>query len=112
MVVYPVFLKLRERRVLLVGGGTVAAAKLEGLLAAGALVTVVAPDIGPALQRPGVTLHKRPFEPADPGRVTMYVCGPTVYNFAHIGNARPPVVFDTLFRLLRHVYGEDRLLNE
>ena len=65
MVVYPVFLKLRERRVLLVGGGTVAAAKLEGLLAAGALVTVVAPDIGPALQRPGVTLHKRPFEPAD-----------------------------------------------
>jgi uroporphyrin-III C-methyltransferase/precorrin-2 dehydrogenase/sirohydrochlorin ferrochelatase len=64
-VVYPVFLKLSGRRVLLVGGGTVAAAKLEGLVAAGALVTVVAPDIGPALQRPGVTLQRRSFEPAD-----------------------------------------------
>ena len=63
--VYPVFLKLHGRRVLLVGGGTVAAAKLEGLLAAGALVTVVAPEIGPVLQRPGVTLHRRSFEPAD-----------------------------------------------
>ena len=50
--------------------------------------------------------EKRPFIPHDPGRVTMYVCGPTVYNFAHIGNARPVVVFDTLFRLLRHLYGE------
>jgi uroporphyrin-III C-methyltransferase/precorrin-2 dehydrogenase/sirohydrochlorin ferrochelatase len=64
-VVYPVFLKLRGRRVLLVGGGTVAAAKLEGLLAAGARVTVVAPDISPALQRSDVTLHQRSFEPAD-----------------------------------------------
>ena len=53
-----------------------------------------------------LTRRKQPFEPADPSRVTMYVCGPTVYNFAHIGNARPPVVFDVLFRLLRHVYGE------
>jgi len=44
------------------------------------------------------------FEPAEPGRVTMYVCGPTVYNFAHIGNARPPVVFDVLARLLRRSY--------
>ena len=49
---------------------------------------------------------KRPFVPADPARVTMYVCGPTVYNFAHIGNARPVVVFDVLFRLLRQAYGE------
>jgi cysteinyl-tRNA synthetase len=49
---------------------------------------------------------KRDFEPADPARVTMYVCGPTVYNRAHIGNARPAVVFDVLARLLRHVYGE------
>ena len=49
---------------------------------------------------------KRPFVPADPARVTMYVCGPTVYNFAHIGNARPVVVFDILFRLLRQAYGE------
>jgi cysteinyl-tRNA synthetase len=45
------------------------------------------------------------FEPADPRRVTMYVCGPTVYNYAHIGNARPPVVFDVLARLLRRSYG-------
>jgi cysteinyl-tRNA synthetase len=49
---------------------------------------------------------KRPFVPADPQRVTMYVCGPTVYNFAHVGNFRPVVVFDVLFRLLRHAYGE------
>ena len=53
---------------------------------------------------------KRRFEPADPGRVTMYVCGPTVYNFAHVGNFRPVVVFDVLFRLLRHIYGEDAVL--
>ena len=46
-----------------------------------------------------------PFVPADPKRVTMYVCGPTVYNFAHIGNARPNVVFDVLARLLRRSYG-------
>src|SRR5690606_967440 len=49
---------------------------------------------------------KERFEPGDPKRVTLYVCGPTVYNYAHIGNMRPPVVFDVLFRLLRHVYGE------
>jgi cysteinyl-tRNA synthetase len=53
------------------------------------------------------TLSRREedFEPADPARVTMYVCGPTVYNFAHIGNARPYVVFDVLARLLRRRYG-------
>ncbi len=54
--------------------------------------------------------EKRAFTPADPHRVTMYVCGPTVYNRAHIGNARPAVVFDLLARLLRHVYGEDSLI--
>jgi cysteinyl-tRNA synthetase len=54
--------------------------------------------------------EKRPFTPRDPERVTMYVCGPTVYNFAHIGNARPVVVFDTLFRLLRHLYGEAHVI--
>jgi len=54
--------------------------------------------------------EKRAFAPADPKRVTMYVCGPTVYNRAHIGNARPAVVFDTLARLLRHVYGETSLV--
>jgi cysteinyl-tRNA synthetase len=51
--------------------------------------------------------EKRPFVPADPERVTMYVCGPTVYNFSHVGNFRPVVVFDVLFRLLRRLYGED-----
>ena len=50
---------------------------------------------------------KQPFEPLIPGHVRMYVCGPTVYDFAHIGNARPVVVFDVLFRLLRHVYGDE-----
>jgi cysteinyl-tRNA synthetase len=50
--------------------------------------------------------EKRLFVPADPRNVRMYVCGPTVYDFAHIGNARPILVFDVLFRLLRHRYGE------
>jgi cysteinyl-tRNA synthetase len=54
--------------------------------------------------------EKRVFTPADPSRVTMYVCGPTVYNRAHIGNARPAVVFDVLARLLRHTYGADSLI--
>lgn len=51
-----------------------------------------------------LTRRKEVFEPADPARVTMYVCGPTVYNFAHIGNARPAVVFDVLARVLRRLY--------
>ncbi len=51
-----------------------------------------------------LTRRKERFEPLDPQRVTMYVCGPTVYNFVHIGNARPVVVFDVLYRLLRHAY--------
>jgi cysteinyl-tRNA synthetase len=50
--------------------------------------------------------EKRVFKPLDPANVRMYVCGPTVYDFAHIGNARPVIVFDVLFRLLRHIYGE------
>ncbi len=50
------------------------------------------------------------FVPQDPKRVTLYVCGPTVYNFAHIGNGRPAVVFDTLFRLLRAIYGENHVI--
>src|SRR4028119_468006 len=57
-----------------------------------------------------LTRAKERFEPADPARVTMYVCGPTVYNRAHIGNARPAVVFDVLARLLRHTYGADSLV--
>ena len=54
--------------------------------------------------------EKQAFEPSDPNRVTMYVCGPTVYSYAHIGNARPPVVFDVLFRLLRAKYGADHVV--
>jgi cysteinyl-tRNA synthetase len=53
-----------------------------------------------------LTREKRPFVPLDPNNVRIYVCGPTVYDFAHIGNARPVIVFDVLFRLLRHLYGE------
>ena len=53
-----------------------------------------------------LTRSKDAFEPRDPANVRMYVCGPTVYDFAHIGNARPIIVFDLLFRLLRHTYGE------
>jgi cysteinyl-tRNA synthetase len=54
--------------------------------------------------------EKREFMPADPKRITMYVCGPTVYGRAHIGNARPAVVFDTLARLIRHEFGPDSLI--
>jgi cysteinyl-tRNA synthetase len=56
-----------------------------------------------------LTREKRVFTPLDPARVRMYVCGPTVYDFAHIGNARPAIVFDVLFRLLRHLYGADHV---
>jgi cysteinyl-tRNA synthetase len=53
--------------------------------------------------------EKRVFKPIDPANVRIYVCGPTVYDFAHIGNARPVIVFDVLFRLLRHLYGEQHV---
>ena len=56
-----------------------------------------------------LTREKRVFRPLDPSNVRMYVCGPTVYDFAHIGNARPVIVFDVLFRLLRHIYGADHV---
>ena len=56
-----------------------------------------------------LTRKKRVFTPIDPVRVRMYVCGPTVYDFAHIGNARPVIVFDVLFRLLRHIYGAEHV---
>jgi cysteinyl-tRNA synthetase len=56
-----------------------------------------------------LTKEKRTFVPLDPNNVRMYVCGPTVYDFAHIGNARPVIVFDVLFRLLRHLYGADHV---
>ena len=63
-----------------------------------------------------LTLHdtlareKRVFVPMNPERVTLYVCGPTVYDYAHIGNARPPVVFDVLLRLLRREYGSETVV--
>lgn len=56
-----------------------------------------------------LTRTKEPFTPLDANNVRMYVCGPTVYDFAHIGNARPVIVFDVLFRLLRHVYGAEHV---
>jgi cysteinyl-tRNA synthetase len=56
-----------------------------------------------------LTRTKQVFEPLDPANVRMYVCGPTVYDYAHIGNARPVIVFDVLFRLLRHIYGADHV---
>ncbi|MDW4497561.1 cysteine--tRNA ligase [Sulfitobacter sp. D35] len=55
------------------------------------------------------TRRKEAFAPIDPGNVRMYVCGPTVYDRAHLGNARPVIVFDVLYRLLRHVYGADHV---
>jgi cysteinyl-tRNA synthetase len=56
-----------------------------------------------------LTRRKEDFLPEDPANVRLYVCGPTVYDFAHIGNARPVIVFDVLFRLLRHIYGENHV---
>ena len=52
---------------------------------------------------------KREFRPIDPNNIRMYVCGPTVYDYAHVGNARPVIVFDTLFRIMRHTYGVDHV---
>jgi cysteinyl-tRNA synthetase len=56
-----------------------------------------------------LTRKKEEFRPLDPSNVRMYVCGPTVYDFAHIGNARPVIVFDVLYRLLRHIYGPEHV---
>ncbi|MFU8778685.1 MAG: cysteine--tRNA ligase, partial [Roseovarius sp.] len=55
------------------------------------------------------TRRKEDFTPLDKDNVRMYVCGPTVYDRAHLGNARPVVVFDVLYRLLRHVYGSEHV---
>jgi cysteinyl-tRNA synthetase len=57
-----------------------------------------------------LTREKRAFQPLDPARVRMYACGPTVYDLAHIGNGRAAIVFDVLFRLLRHVYGAEHVI--
>jgi cysteinyl-tRNA synthetase len=56
-----------------------------------------------------LTREKEVFRPLDPANVRVYVCGPTVYDFAHIGNARPVIVFDVLYRLLRHIYGPEHV---
>ncbi|WP_306256659.1 cysteine--tRNA ligase [Pararhizobium sp. IMCC21322] len=56
-----------------------------------------------------LTRKKERFQPLDPANVRLYVCGPTVYDYAHIGNARPIIVFDVLFRLLRHLYGPEHV---
>ncbi|PZU87985.1 MAG: cysteine--tRNA ligase [Shinella sp.] len=56
-----------------------------------------------------LTREKIDFEPIDPDNVRMYVCGPTVYDYAHIGNARPVIVFDVLYRMLRHIYGAEKV---
>ena len=56
-----------------------------------------------------LTGKKEAFKPLDENNVRMYVCWPTVYDHAHIGNARPVIVFDLLYRLLRHVYGPDHV---
>lgn len=56
-----------------------------------------------------LTRQKEDFRAIDDGNVRLYVCGPTVYDFAHIGNARPAIVFDVLYRLLRHLYGENHV---
>ncbi len=55
------------------------------------------------------TNSKKKFEPIDPNNVRMYVCGPTVYDYAHVGNARPVIVFDILFRLLQKIYGSENV---
>ncbi len=57
-----------------------------------------------------LTRAKEDFRPIDADNVRIYVCGPTVYDYAHIGNARPAIVFDVMFRLLRHIYGEDHVV--
>jgi cysteinyl-tRNA synthetase len=57
-----------------------------------------------------LTRRKEAFEPIDPAAVRVYVCGPTVYDFAHIGNARPAIVFDVLYRLLRQAYGPEHVI--
>ena len=68
------------------------------------------PQENPLTLYNSLTRKKEQFIPQDPSRVTMYNCGPTVYSYAHIGNARAAVVADVLFRVLRHIYGEDAVI--
>ena len=92
--VYPVFLRLEGRRVVLVGGGRVASGKLGGLLAAGAQVTVIAPHIRPELEQPGATLLRRPFAPADlDGASFVVAAAPPEVNRAVAAAAEPRGLF-------------------
>ena len=68
------------------------------------------PNRNPLTLYNSLTRSVERFKPDDPARVTMYACGPTVYSYAHIGNARAAVVADVLFRVLRHIYGEDAVV--
>jgi siroheme synthase-like protein len=91
---FPAFLRLRGRRVVLVGGGKVAQGKLESLIAAGAQVTVVAPDVLPGLEQPGVTIERRPFEPADlDGAWWVIAAAPPEVNRQVLNAAEPRRVF-------------------
>ena len=91
---FPAFLKLTGRKVVLVGGGKVAAAKLNSLLETGAVVTVVAPEIRTELRQPGVTLLQRPFDPADlDGAWWVVAAAPPEVNRAVLAAAEPHRVF-------------------
>jgi uroporphyrin-III C-methyltransferase/precorrin-2 dehydrogenase/sirohydrochlorin ferrochelatase len=85
--VFPIFLKLAGRKVLVVGGGKVAASKLDGLLRSGALVTVVAPRFQPEIERSGVTLRSRGFEPSDLDGVWYAVAAATAEVNRHVAAA-------------------------
>src|SRR3990167_1847554 len=91
---FPAFLKLEGRRVVVVGGGPVAAGKIDGLLAAGAMVTVVAPAIRPEIERPGITLITRPFESSDlDGALWVVAAAPPEVNRQVLLAAEPRRVF-------------------
>src|SRR5690606_41685799 len=77
----------------------------DGIARRGAAVRATMPTEPEIRLYNTATRRKDVLTPVNPGQVGVYVCGPTVYDRAHIGNARPVVVFDVLFRLLRHVYG-------
>jgi siroheme synthase-like protein len=92
--VFPVFLKLTGRQVLVVGGGPVASSKLQALLDAGAAVTVVAPDVVPAIAAAPVTIHRRPFQPSDLDGVCFVVAAaPPDVNRAVSALAHPRGLF-------------------